>query len=395
MKKVFTLLMFLTFIQLGLQAAPFDLNSNTYPIGVYSADPATDKTFAFLKSIGVNYVHTYGMGHNTEENNIATKKFLDLAQKHGLKVMVNLMGRIWVKKVDGVEQLRQFVRKFKDHPAVGFWYLYDEPRARDLPKLRKLYSMLKQETPLIPVALVTPWIEEWTCFQEVYDILLVDLYPVRDEEFPQSPIQSLTQFAGQAIKLGKPVIVAPQIMNWETFAYQLKGKGYDEKKFRYPNFQELRYWSYFTLARGGRGLMYFSFYHAHKKWKNIEWVNDVFAKVTKEVSQFTKLTAPANRPVIMKRARDACYEMALWTRKDGEYLVLVNNWPLTRLRISRWTENIISDAELEPWGETRKVAAKIENGKLIIPEKINPWEVFVWKIKRIVKSNLENGKNVK
>ena len=150
MKKTFSILLFLTFVQTILIGKPFDLNSNEYPIGVYSADPATDKTFAFLKSIGVNYVHTYGMGHNTEENNIRTQKYLDLAQKHGLKVMVNLMGRIWVKKTDGVEQLRTFVHKFKDHPAVGFWYLYDEPRARDLPKLRKLYSMLKQENSIDP-----------------------------------------------------------------------------------------------------------------------------------------------------------------------------------------------------------------------------------------------------
>ena len=385
MKKTFSILLFLTFVQTILIGKPFDLNSNEYPIGVYSADPATDKTFAFLKSIGVNYVHTYGMGHNTEENNIRTQKYLDLAQKHGLKVMVNLMGRIWVKKTDGVEQLHTFVRKFKDHPAVGFWYLYDEPRARDLPKLRKLYSMLKQETPLIPVALVTPWIEEWTCFQEVYDILLVDLYPVRDEQFPGSPLQSLTKFASQAMKLGKPVIVAPQIMSWETFAHQLKGQGYDTSKLRYPNLQELRYWSYYTLAKGGRGLMYYSFYHAHKKWKNMEWVNNVFAKITREVKEFTTLTAPANKPVIFKRANDACYEMALWNREKGEYLVLINNWPLTRLRVNRWTENVISNAKLEPWGETRKVTAEIKNGKLIIPEKVNPWEVFVWKVTRITK----------
>ena len=362
-------------------AKPFDLNSKEFPIGVYSADPPTAENFAYLKSIGVNYVHSYGMGHGNVEDEKRTKDFLDLAEKNGLKVMVNLMGRIWVKKTNGADELRKFIRKFKNHPAVGFWYLYDEPKAKNLAALRKLYSMLKQESPLIPVALVTPWIEEWKSFQEVYDILMVDLYPVKDKKFPNSPVNLLTKFTNEAIALGKPVIAVPQMFNWKIYPNQVKG--YDIKKLRYPNAIEIRYWNYYTLAAGGRGLFYYSFYHAFKN--DPEWVKKVFAKEIKEARRFIELTAPANKPVAFKRAEDDNYKMAIWTRENGEFLVLINNWPLARPKVKRWTENMIVGAELIPWGSTRNVKAKIDNGKLIIDEKINPWEVFVWKVKRIIK----------
>jgi hypothetical protein len=363
-------------------AAPLNLNTGEFPIGVYSADPQSDENFALLKSLGINYVHTYSIGHNTPENNKETRKFMDMTHKHGLKVMFNLMGRKWVKGPDGQKKLKQLIDQFKSHPALGFWYLYDEPRASQLPQLRKLYSILRQETPLTPVAIVTPWIEQWKCFTEICDILMVDNYPVRDEKFPESSIFALTKFADEAIALGKPVMVAPQIMSWKTFAYQLKNQGYNEKDFRFPNEQELRYWSYSTLAQGGRGLIFYSFYHAFQKGKNLKWVKEVFGKVTKEVSEFSKITAPANNPTILKRAGDNNFRIALWNREGGSYLVLINNYPLTRKRVNRWMENQIMTAELVPWGATRKIEAKITGGRLRIAEEINPWEVLVWKIKR-------------
>lgn len=86
MKSVrYFIFIILAALTLTSNSEPLKLESNSFPIGVYSADPATDENFAFLKSIGVDYVHTYGIGANTEKNNQKAQKFLILHKSTGLK----------------------------------------------------------------------------------------------------------------------------------------------------------------------------------------------------------------------------------------------------------------------------------------------------------------------
>jgi hypothetical protein len=361
-------------------AEPLKLYSKSFPIGVYSADPATDENFAFLKSIGVDYVHTYGIGANTEENNIKTQKLLDLAQKHGLKVMFNLKCRVWVKKADGIKQLRQLVQKFKKHPALGFWYVYDEPLPNLLPKLKEIYRMLKQETPEIPVALVTPWIKDWYKLAEATDILMVDNYPVRDKSFPHSPINQIIDFTKSALKHKKMVIPVFQTINWKIFAHQLKGKGYDESKYRFPNWQEERFWAFSSLCLGVHGQFYYSFYNAKYRCKGEKWLKEVLGRVTKETREFTTLVAPAWRPNTSQYLKDQKLYVGTWRSKIRAFVIVANNSPEERY-ISVPLNGYFRQEKLMPWGDTRKIVTKISKGILTTNEKIKPWEVFIWQTK--------------
>lgn len=73
-----------------------------FPIGVYSADPQTDENMELLKRSGFNYIHSYRSLPDEHE------EILDLAQKHGIKVMLNL-NRNYVKEERfGIDAQRYF-----------------------------------------------------------------------------------------------------------------------------------------------------------------------------------------------------------------------------------------------------------------------------------------------
>ena len=136
-------------------------------------------------------VHSYKTGRDDETNIKRGLKLLNLAQKHGMKVMFNLRGKDWAGKNFDLKNFTKFVRKFKSHPALGMWYLYDEPKIKALPNLQKLYGILKQETPNVPVAIAMCWSIDWNKFGEAYDILMPDIYPVGVSRFSKRPARTV------------------------------------------------------------------------------------------------------------------------------------------------------------------------------------------------------------
>ncbi|NOY57411.1 MAG: hypothetical protein GXO75_00560, partial [Calditrichaeota bacterium] len=78
-----------------------------FPIGTYGA-PVED--YGVLKKAGYNFV-------------VASIKDLDKVQQAGLKAAVSVHG----SKEDGFKNVRETIAKYKNHPAVLCWMLYDEP----------------------------------------------------------------------------------------------------------------------------------------------------------------------------------------------------------------------------------------------------------------------------
>jgi hypothetical protein len=346
-----------------------------FPLGVFAAPTAS---FPFLESIGINYVHKYGLGKYIKKLD-QVKLYLDAAQKHHLKVMFHLSGSFWLKQPNGLKQMQLIVERFKNHPALGFWLLYDEPsikRGSSVKKLMPYYKMLKSSSPNIPVGIVTNWIAEWREYTTVLDYHLVDMYPVRDQPFPNSNLQYFSKFTAQALALNKPVIAIAQMINWKSFSNQAHVKDLDKNKFRYPTTAELRYFCYSSLAQGISGLFFFSYLRSLEHSDN--WTQTVFADVIRDFSKFTKAIGN-NRPQINKFAQDANLFMARWVNKNGEWIVLVNDWPLER-DIDLWTEGKVADARLLPLGATRKLAMTVKNNKIKL--RMKPWEVFIWQVSR-------------
>lgn len=353
-----------------------------FPVIAYSAEPLTDENFELIKDIGFNMVHSYKTGRDDETNIKRGLKLLDLAQKHGMKVMFNLRGKDWAGKNFDLKNFTKFVRKFKSHPALGMWYLYDEPKIKALPNLQKLYGILKQETPNVPVAIAMCWSIDWNKFGEAYDILMPDIYPVGDQDFPNAPLEQFTDFTQQSVDLGKPVIPVAQMLNWRVFPKMAKQRKFDLKKCRYPNTEELRYWMFASAVMGTKGIAWYSYYWSMTHDGAKKWAKNNFKPALNEYKSFIKATNSLKDCQQLKRSRDARMLAMLCKDANKEYLVFVNNWPLERKNVSRWLENTIMEADLVPWGNTSKAKAIVQKGKLVLEAPMAPWEVFIWEVKR-------------
>ncbi|MCK5801449.1 MAG: hypothetical protein KAI66_01390 [Lentisphaeria bacterium] len=357
------------------QETPFSLDSDEFPIGMFSVDG--DGGMAQVAKMGVRYVHTYANGRSATPEGIAKdRSYLDMAQKHGLKVMFNLRGIKWMKTENGLAEMMKLVDAFKDHPALGFWYFCDEPDGVHKPAdLIPYYHALKKATPHIPVMIAMAWTKKWYAFNDSLDVLMIDNYPVQHRPFPTSKLSVMTKFTDGALRLGKPVIPINQCMNWRVLAGDRKEfRGSPVSEMRFPNDVEIRYWCFSGATQGVRGMFWWSY--ARSVQAGYGWINGEFARTMREFDTFTKLVAPAHKPVIFKRSRDANIMMALWRRENVDVLVAVNAWPLEQ-PMTRWTEDILAKATLTPWGSTRDTNATIQNGALKAGI-AKPWEVFVW-----------------
>ncbi len=356
-------------------AEPFALDSDEFPLGMYSVD--SPGAMAQVKEMGIGYIHTYGMGRGATAEAIAKdRKYLAEAQEHGLKVMVNLSGRHWVTDGD-LMGMHKLVMALKDHPAVGFWMLYDEPDGtHTVEDLMPYYWTVRHETPNIPVALVEAWSKNWWRYGPVCDLVQLDTYPIKDEPFPGAPLGNVTEFVGRGVKsFGKPVMPVLQCMNWKALGAKAAHVE-DAAKLRYPEARELRYWCYSSLAQGVRGLFWWSY--ARSVQTGYGWINSVFKDTLLEVKQFTDLVKPAHKPVVFQYAPDSRVYLAIWRRPTGDFMVLTNGEPIAR-RIRRNNEGLTArEVKLHPWGQTRAGDAKVTGG--VITVRAEPWETFVWEM---------------
>ncbi len=347
-----------------------------FPMGVYSSDPHSDRQLETLKAAGFDMIHSYG----TSEEKYDT--ILNQAEKHGLKVMFNLNRRL-VTEEGGLDKMRAVVRRYKTHPALGFWYLYDEP-AKDITPavLQPFYDMLREEAPDIKVAIVNCWDKTWSKYGHVLDLQMIDIYPVRDAAFPEAQIQVVAKFTAAAKKLGKPVMFVPQLCSWKSFAKQLDEKKYDLQALRFPNPAEMRYMTYGPMTYGLCGLFAYSYYHAIRTGGDPKWFDQVAAPVFREIRAFTDLVEKPSEPVTFQRPDDGNYLAAFWKGKEGDgYLILANSWPLARPAAQAYLDGYFErDFDLIPWGATRPGPATLTKNKVSVETGMEPWEVMVWKL---------------
>lgn len=354
--------------------------------GIYAV-PVKEKDVAAAKQMGFTHIHNYNNPH-TETGLKTAEEQLDLAQKYGLKVLFNLSGHKLVGKPDAVDRLMSVIRKFRKHPALAAWYLCDEPSTPEQERdLKLFYQILKRETPEIPVFLCLCQNEPWRNFTEPCDVLMGDLYPVRDETFPEAPLHEYLNFMRQLGQRKKSWAAVAQFMCWT--AYPKLSAKYDKQKLRYPNAAELRCFFYGPLAMGGlNGVFWYSYHDLFNRGRQDGQANLDFRQTAGpligEFKSFSSLLKNPAEPKIFRWAEENQFQLALFDGTDGkQYLVLVNFWPVKR-RFNRSTEHLIpGNAGLKPWGTTRKTNIRIRNGKFVMPDDfILPWETMIWELEK-------------
>jgi hypothetical protein len=112
-------------------------------ISIYGPPPAkllNDAQYQTLKDAHVDIIFNIGPGVNhNKEGNLAT---LTMAQKHGLKVYT-YDGRI----NEGDAKIKEMVNDFKGHPALGGYYITDEPDTARLTSAIELQKKVKALDP--------------------------------------------------------------------------------------------------------------------------------------------------------------------------------------------------------------------------------------------------------
>ena len=142
--RSFQLIFLLPFISLINPDAGFcQKKKDQFLISIYGPPPAkllNDAQYKVIKDAHVDIIFNIGPGVNhNKEGNLAT---LDMAQKHGLKVYT-YDGRI----NQGDAKIEEMVNDFKGHPALGGYYITDEP---DTARLQSAVELQKKVKTLDP-----------------------------------------------------------------------------------------------------------------------------------------------------------------------------------------------------------------------------------------------------
>jgi hypothetical protein len=249
--------------------------------------------------------------------------------------------------------------------------------------------------------------KDWDKYQNTYDILSYDTYPVHDRPFP-SDISRVTDFNAKAVAKGKPVFPILQMFNWQFMQMQreIRSGKYDPAKTpaklkhnRYPDLRELRYWNFATLVQGSQGVMYYSYLRgiqdqldvayrekAGPDWNkgltiNPKWVDTTLKSAIGELRSFTRAVRPARRHETIQSQGRKNVLMGVWRRENKSYVVLVNASQEQRdVTLDDRMMAPFKQGKATAWGFSRKVDLQAgANGQSAV-EQMRPWEVLVWEI---------------
>lgn len=345
-------------------------------LGMYATVPSNDATFDWMNKVGLNYVHSYR--HNTPEENT---EIFNLASKYDLKVMFNLRAKSFIADSADLwlSATMKDVERFKGHPALGMWYMWDEPSDEMLPNVFKLRKEIGKVSE-VPTSLVIHWRTGWTNTRGHSDIWMVDYYPIRGQDFPNAPLKDYTSFVSSAAQRnisGTPFIPVMQAYKGPT------PTGGDASKLRYPNLTEMRFMAFSSLTYGVHGLFFYGYYHARfSTTEGKKFSEETFIPIIKEIKAFeAEVDSPWNLKQNFTLNKDENINLGYWARSTGDFMIMTNNSPDVRsLKINLTKENIFpTNKKLIPWGATSKTNSTLNKGILSV-DNVQPWETFIWKL---------------
>ena len=227
-----------------------------FPLGIYDRIDKPEHLDS-IKAIGFNIVMPYTEPYAKKDYQ-RIKNYLDVANKKGLKIVLELF-RDSIKQQDTTE-LTNFVRTFKNHPAVLGWYSYDEPVYNKISPeiLASTYNIVKAEDPNHPVFLDFSGTRSHNLvnYRGSFDVVQVNHYPITKGG---NALEDLSSFKSNLDTLEKLTLNIPYWSVVQSFE--------DKKKWRLPNFQEEKYLIYSSLLNGADGLFFYSYHRAPEKWR--------------------------------------------------------------------------------------------------------------------------------
>ncbi|RLD36371.1 MAG: hypothetical protein DRI73_00830 [Bacteroidetes bacterium] len=193
-----------------------------FPIGTYGA-PESD--FSKLKEAGYNFV-------------VGSPANLDAAHAAGLMVSVHINGH-------DINAATDTIAKYKNHPAILCWMMYDEPgyNRADLLYIYNLYNAIYKADPIHPSYLVITTPTVYKSFGHLCDVLAVDTYPITNGIITE--VGDNIALAYSQIDGNQPVWHCGQMFNWP--------------EQRRPNPREHRFMTYLSIIEGVKGMLWYTY----------------------------------------------------------------------------------------------------------------------------------------
>jgi hypothetical protein len=228
-----------------------------FPIGLYGVPP---EDFPSIAALGFDTV----VGS-------ASPEMLASAKTNGIRIIASV-------PVDD----RARIATVRNHPAVGAWYLFDEPDLNrvspaTIANLNSRWHRLSGK-PTMVVLMSGNSVEK---YRDSADLIAVDWYPV-----PWAPVATvaremrLARLASQ----GRPFYAILQAFDWKSTPELLR----TNTPLRPPTAAEMRCMTYLALTQGASGLLFYTY--QTDRW-NIREHPEVWNALT-DLAREVRLNAP-------------------------------------------------------------------------------------------------------
>jgi hypothetical protein len=290
---------------------------------------------------------------------MATPAQLDLMQQNGMKAIVvdvRTSGWSWDGQVDAADaraKVESLIKEVNTHPAVFGYYLRDEPPAAFFPNLEKVASVVRELAPgkWPYINLFPNYAEDWQLNTKGYEeyvetfvktckppILSYDHYALMDNgTLRDGYFQNLEQMRAAAVKHKLPF--------WNIVLSNC------HFNYREPTHADMRFQAYTTLAYGGRGIAYFTYFapqvgnyrmapidqfgNETPMWAFLQNVNNQILKLAPTITKLTSdevyhfgtlppgTKGPSDKSLV--KEIDAHMMVGDFTHADGSRWVLIVN----------------------------------------------------------------------
>ena len=291
-----------------------------FPLGMYWGQVTKEQLATYAKG-PFNCLMPYGR---------PTREQMDLADRMGLKVIYSIKdfyhGTRYCpsfirSEADESGAVRQWVRKFRDHPALLAWYINDELPLSMLPRLEAHQRWVEQHDPNHPTWVVLYQVGDVACYANSFDVIGTDPYPI-----PRRPAAMAGQWARrtrQAVADARAVWMVPQVFNWAAYA-----KSPEKKASRPPTFRQMRSMTWQCITEGADGIVFYSWFDLWKdkarpfaqRWPEVR-------RVAEEVKRMIPVLLSVEAAPELKVDAPPAVHWTVRKRRASVYLFMVNDAP--------------------------------------------------------------------
>ena len=358
-------------------------------IGSYH-HPKIELPFKTLASNGYNYVR------------VSDASEMEAAHTNGMYTWIYTRSISKNNEVEDINRIGAFVNEFKDHPALLFWEIEDEPaftwnsaEPRIMPEqMQETYDFIKKSDPehLIitnhgPVNLIATLQK----YNSSTDLVACDVYPVIPQGIKPSYalypdglqgdllnpyISQVGEYVDKMKKVvhnSKPVFMVLQGFSWEMLKDESKR---DTSMVLYPTYEESRFMAYNAIVHGANGIIYWGTNYTPQPSDFMDDLN----RVTKELAEMQEVLATRSIGLNIKKeyhelmySIDTGVEIMIKKVKGKIYMLAVNS---DRNPVKVTFSGLDKFNEITVLQEEREVA--INKGKFT--DYYEPFDVHIYKL---------------